>query len=120
MLHAADAATAFTAAIESALAGTYHVVDDEPVTLAAVLRALAERLDASEPGRVPAWLARWIVGTETVRLLSRPMPTTASRFRDATDWAPRYPTYRAGLDQVVAEWETQQQFGTAARAGTAD
>ena len=114
LLHAADAATAFTVAVETGLAGTYHVVDDEPVTLAAFLRTLAERLDAPEPGRVPAWLARWAVGADAVRLLSRPMPTTAARFRDATGWAPQYPTYRHGLDQAIAEWG-QRQSGPFAR-----
>ena len=56
------------------------------------------------PRRVPAWLARFFVGEEIVRLISHSMPTTNARFRDAFDWSPRYPTYRDGLDQVLETW----------------
>jgi hypothetical protein len=55
-----------------------HVVDDEPVTYAAFLRTLADRLGAPSPRRVPAWLARPFVGEHLLRLLVCPMPTTAS------------------------------------------
>lgn len=103
-LHADDASRAYAAAVEGEASGCFHVVDDEPVTYARFLRAFADRLDAPPPRRVPAWLARLFVGKEVVDLLSRPMPTSNDRFADAFDWAPQYPTYRDGLDQVVETW----------------
>ena len=104
LLHVDDAATAFATAVEGEENGLYHVVDEEPVTYATFLRAFADRLDAPRPRRVPAWLARFFVGEEIVRLISHSMPTTNARFRDAFDWSPRYPTYRDGLDQVLETW----------------
>ncbi|WP_135854438.1 NAD-dependent epimerase/dehydratase family protein [Halorussus salinus] len=104
VLHADDAARAFAEAALGTETGLYHVVDDRPVTTADFLRALAERLDAPDPRRVPGWLAKHLVGEETVRLLTSPMPTTARRFRRDFDWEPRYPTYREGLDAVTERW----------------
>jgi nucleoside-diphosphate-sugar epimerase len=104
LIHVDDAARAFLAAAEGDATGTFHVVDDEPVTYARFLRAFAERLDAPEPRRVPWWLARALVGPNLIRLITTSMPTSNDRLREAFDWEPRYPTYREGLDAVVETW----------------
>lgn len=104
-VHADDASAATVAALEAGIDGTYHVVDDEPAPFAALLESLADRLDAPEPSRVPGWLAKFFVGRDTVRTLTRPMRTTNDRLREATDWEPDYPTYRDGLDHLVSAWE---------------
>ncbi|MFB6075467.1 MAG: NAD-dependent epimerase/dehydratase family protein [Haloarculaceae archaeon] len=103
-LHADDAARAHAEAVDAGLDGVYHVVDEEPAPVDAVLSDLADRLGVSSPRRVPAWLARVFVGTVTAEMLSSPMPTTAEKFRAATDWTPQYPTYREGFEQVVETW----------------
>jgi nucleoside-diphosphate-sugar epimerase len=86
---------------------TYHVVDEEPVALATFLGALAERLGASPPRRVPGWLAKPLVGADLVRFLTTGFPTSAERFREAFGWAPAYPTYSEGLDRVVETWRQE-------------
>lgn len=103
-VHADDAARAFADAVESDASGLYHVVDDRPVAAATFVEELADRLSAPEPGRVPGWLARFFVGKVTAEMMTSPMPTTNERFREATGWEPRYPTYRDGLEQVVETW----------------
>ena len=103
-VHVDDAARAFADAVEGDATGTFHVVDDEPTTYAAFLRSFADRLSAATPRRVPAWLARFLVDDDLVRLLTRPMPTTNDRFREAFDWSPAYSSVEAGLDDVVARW----------------
>jgi nucleoside-diphosphate-sugar epimerase len=105
LVHTDDAARAFADAIEAEVTGLYHVVDDERVTLGAYLTAFADRLGAPDPSRMPGWLVRFFVGTETVNMLTKPMPTSANRFREATGWEPTYPTYREGLDQLIETWE---------------
>ncbi|WP_137287502.1 NAD-dependent epimerase/dehydratase family protein [Halorussus salinisoli] len=106
-LHVDDAATAFAEATTGEETGLYHVVDEEPVTVAAFFRGLADRLDAPDPRRVPAWVAKYLAGEATVRLLTNPMPTTAEKFRRDFAWKPRYPTYREGLDAVVRRWREE-------------
>jgi nucleoside-diphosphate-sugar epimerase len=104
-VHVDDAASAFAAAVDGDATGTFHVVDDDPTTYAEFLQRFAERLDAPSPRRVPGWLAAVAIDDNTRRLLTRPMPTSNDRFRQAFDWAPEHPTVEQGLDQVVSEWE---------------
>lgn len=103
-VHADDAARAFADAIDASATGLYHVVDDEPVTVAAFLRAFASLLEAPEPRRVPGWLARFFVGKVAADTLTSPMPTTNRAFADEVGWSPEYPTYREGLEGVVETW----------------
>jgi nucleoside-diphosphate-sugar epimerase len=105
-VHASDAARAFADAVEAELSGCYHVVDDQPATLADFLETFADYLETSSPRRLPGWLAKFVVGSEAVDMLTNPMPTTNQKLRDAVGWEPSYPTYREGLKQVVETWET--------------
>jgi nucleoside-diphosphate-sugar epimerase len=112
LIHADDAARAVTISVDESVAGLYHVVDDQPVTVAEYFRTFAELLDAPEPRRVPWWLARLLAGKDMVRFLTTPMPTTSEKFRRATDWEPEYPTYRDGLQQIVQTWEDDGTLAT--------
>lgn len=105
VLHADDAAQAFAEAIDTSVSGMYHVVDDERVTAAEYFAAFADQLDATEPNRVPGWLARFIIGKESVNLFTKSIPTTNERFRRDTGWEPMYPTYREVLTQIVETWK---------------
>ncbi|TQQ81048.1 NAD(P)-dependent oxidoreductase [Halonotius terrestris] len=105
LVHAVDAARAFVAAIEQEATGSYHIVDDEPVTPATLFTAFAERLDAPEPGRIPGWLARFFIGKIAAETMTHPMPTTNEKATRELGWEPAYPTYREGLDQIIDQWE---------------
>jgi nucleoside-diphosphate-sugar epimerase len=104
-VHVDDAARAFVAAVETGTSGVFHVVDDEPVTGATFFRTFADLLDAPDPSRIPAWLARFFVGKVNAQGLTSPMPTTNETAKRELDWEPAYPTYREGLQQVVEAWE---------------
>ena len=75
-----------------------------PTGFAEFLEAFADRLEVSEPHRLPAWLVRPFLGRETTDLLTKPMPTTNDRLRSSTDWEPAYPTCEEGLTQVIETW----------------
>ncbi|AKU09506.1 NAD-dependent epimerase/dehydratase family protein [Haloferax gibbonsii] len=100
-IHVDDAASAFLAAVEAEANGVWHVVDDQPVTMAEFLSEFATRLNASEPSRIPGWLARFFIGKDTVRFFTNPMSTSNDKFREATGWEPQYRTYQEGLRAVV-------------------
>lgn len=104
LLHADDAARAFADAAETDATGYWHVVDNEPVTVAEFIRAFADYLDAPKPFRIPAWLGRPLAGKDTVQLLTHSMPTSNDMFEREIGWEPMYPTYREGLQQVVETW----------------
>lgn len=104
-VHVDDVGRAFADAIGGDAMGTFHVVDDAPTTYASFMRSFADRLDAPEPSRLPAWLARFFIDENLVRLLTRSMPTSNDRFRATFGWEPVYPTVDEGLEQVVEAWE---------------
>lgn len=106
MIHTDDAASAYVAAAEHPRSGVWHVVDNELLTVREFLESFAARLGAPRPRRVPIWLAKWLAGEHAVAFLTKSTRTTNARFRRDFGWTPRYPTYREGLDQIVAAWNS--------------
>ncbi len=104
MIHSNDAAGAYVAAAEKPTSGVWHIVDNEPVQVGAFLRDFAERLGAPAPRNVPKWLAKWLVDEKTLEYFTRSTRTGNAKFRRDFGWAPRYPTYREGLEQIISEW----------------
>ena len=107
ILHADDAASAYISALEKRPEGIFHVVDDEPVQVGHFLQHFAECLGAKPPIHVPVWLAKLAAGSYAADFTTTSMITSADRFKTATDWAPRYASYREGLNQVVSIWESE-------------
>ena len=105
MIHSDDAASAFVAVVEQPKNGVWHVVDNELVPVREFLGEFAARLGARPPRRVPVWLAKWLAGEQAVAYFTRGTRTTNARLRRDFAWTPRYPTYREGLDQIVAAWK---------------
>lgn len=104
LIHTEDAARAMASAIEARATGTWHVVDDEPVTTDDLFAEFARRLAVDEPGRIPAWVAKFFVGGDMVQFLTNSFPTSNEAFKDAVQWQPKYPTYRRGLKSTVETW----------------
>lgn len=99
-LHIGDAGAAVAAALD-APAGIYNVVEDEPVTAAEEMDVLVEALGVRAPRRVPAWLARRLVGTAT-GLMTVSHRVSNRRFREAAGWSPEYSSVSEGWPAVVA------------------
>lgn len=104
IVHTDDAASAYVIAAEQPRHGVWHIVDDEPVPVRVLFEAIAERLRAPRPRRVPAWIAKWVAGERAVAYFTRSTRTTNARFRRDFGWTPKYPTYREGLEQIVSAW----------------
>jgi len=107
MIHTDDAASAYVAAAEKPKSGVWHIVDNELVQVRTFLKEFAVRLGAPAPRRVPVWLARWLAGEQAVTYFTKSTRTTNARFRRDFVWAPRFATYREGLDQIVAAWNVE-------------
>ena len=69
-IHIDDAAAATVAAIEGGRPGIYNVTDDEPAPVSVWLPELATALGAPPPRRMPAWLARLLVGETGVAMMT--------------------------------------------------
>jgi nucleoside-diphosphate-sugar epimerase len=93
-IHVADGGAAVEAAL-AAPAGTWNVVDDEPLTKRAFADALGAAVGTTPWLRLPG-RAALLLGHRTTSL-TRSLRVANGRFRAATGWAPRYPSAREGL-----------------------
>ena len=99
-IHHDDAASAVVAAL-GLPAGIYNVVDDEPMRRRAFFDALAEALGVGPPRLLPAWLVPF---TGSVgKTLARSLRISNGKLRQASGWAPRYPSAREGWRAAVQE-----------------
>lgn len=90
-IQVADAAAA--AALQ-APAGTFNVVDDEPLTKGEYAEALARAAGTAMWLRGPGRAG--LVFGDRLTSLTRSLRVSNARFRAATGWAPRYPSAREG------------------------
>lgn len=95
-----DAATAAVAAL-GVPAGIYNVADDEPLRRVEFAAIVAAGIGVPPPSPQPAWMAR-LMGS-LGELLSRSVRISNRAFREASGWAPRYPSLREGWPALLAE-----------------
>jgi nucleoside-diphosphate-sugar epimerase len=96
-IHIADAADATVAAVERGSRGVYNIVDDEPAAVAEWLPALAERLHAPKPRRVPKLVARLLAGEAGVVMMTEVRGASNAKARTELDWQPLHHSWRQGF-----------------------
>lgn len=95
--HVDDVAEATALAIEGAPTGIYHVVDDEPATVATWLTELASILGAPPPWRVPSWVGYLALGAAGVRVMTETRGSSNAKAKAMLEWAPIWPSWRDGF-----------------------
>lgn len=98
-----DAASAVVAALD-APSGVYNVVDDQPLTRAEYVDALAEALDVPPP----AVRSVDLEPSPGVAVVLRSQRVSNKRFEEVTGWRPRFPSARQGWPFVVGQWRDHQ------------
>jgi nucleoside-diphosphate-sugar epimerase len=96
-IHIDDAAVATVAAIERGAPGIYNVVDDDPAPIAEWLPYLAEQLGGKKPMRLPAWLAKPLIGQFGLDLMTTVRGSSNAKARRELGWSPQYPSWREGF-----------------------
>jgi nucleoside-diphosphate-sugar epimerase len=92
-IHVADGAGAVAATL-GAPAGTFNVVDDQPLTKREYAAAMAQAAGKAMWLRVPGRAG--LLAGDRLTSLTRSLRVSNARFRSATGWAPRYPSARQG------------------------
>jgi nucleoside-diphosphate-sugar epimerase len=92
-IHVADAGNAVVAALD-APAGTFNVVDDEPLTKHEYADALAKAVGKAAWLRLPG-RAALLLGYRSTSL-TRSLRVSNARFKTATRWAPGFPSAYEG------------------------
>ena len=98
-IHAEDIGTAVLAVID-APAGTYNIVDDDPIRQGELAQVIADALGRKRLRFTPRSIAR--AGGAKARFLMRSQRVSNEAFRKATGWEPRYATSREGFPAVIA------------------
>jgi nucleoside-diphosphate-sugar epimerase len=96
-IHINDAARATMAALTRGAPGIYNVVDDEPAPVSDWLPALAQAVGAKPPFRVPAWLARPMIGDGGLAMMTQIRGGSNAKARHELAWQPNYPSWRRGF-----------------------
>ena len=101
VIHIDDAVSATVRALEVAPAGAvYEIVDDQAVSLAEIVSAIAEYTGSAAPRRVPAWLPR-LIAPYMARMTSIRLPLSNAKAKADLGWQPKYPRLRDGLSQML-------------------
>ncbi len=96
-IHIDDAAAATAAAVERGEPGVYNIVDDEPAPVAEWLPYMAEQLDGKRPMRLPAWLAKPMLGEFGLALMTSVRGSSNAKATRELGWTPKYASWREGF-----------------------
>lgn len=108
-VHLADLAAALVLAAEQMPAGqVLNVADDTPAAPAEFVSYLAQNLGVPEPGKPPAFLLRMMTNDVVDALLGASARPRNDKAKQTLGWTPRYPNYRAGLDQTLLVWRAEE------------
>ena len=95
--HIDDAASATAAALEHGASGVVNIVDDDPAPVSEWLPELARIIGAKAPIRIPAWIARPLIGEHGVSLMTRVRGSSNAKAKRELAWTPRYASWRDGF-----------------------
>jgi nucleoside-diphosphate-sugar epimerase len=96
-IHIADAAEATAAAVERGSRGVYNIVDDDPAPVAEWLPALAAKLGAKKPMRVPKFVGRMFAGEVGAVFMTEIRGASNAKAKRELGWSPEHPSWRQGF-----------------------
>ncbi|TVZ00272.1 NAD(P)-dependent oxidoreductase [Trebonia kvetii] len=95
-IHLDDAAAATVLALDTEGPAIYNITDDDPAPMRDWLPALARALGAKPPYRVPAWVARLLMG-KTLAMMTEARGASNLKAKKELGWTLRYPSWRDGF-----------------------
>ena len=106
MVHIQDAVQAILRTLqqpETAAGETFNVVDNEPVRMRDLFPYAAKLLNGPPPRTVPPMMAKLVVGSLTIDVLTQSHRMTNAHIRQCLGFEPQYPTFRETWAQVLQE-----------------
>ncbi|NDL58116.1 NAD-dependent epimerase/dehydratase family protein [Phytoactinopolyspora mesophila] len=101
-VHVADAAAATVAALENGRPGIYNIVDDEPAPVVTWLPYLADVLGAKNPMKMPAFLAKPMLGEFGVTTMTAMRGSSNAKAKRQLGWTPVHRTWRDGFRTLTS------------------
>jgi nucleoside-diphosphate-sugar epimerase len=100
-----DAASAVVAALDVP-AGTYNIIDNEPMPRGEWVATLARAAGLPAPKPMPRWVVP--IGGSTMRLLARSERISNAKFREVAKWEPMYPSARDAWPSILAQMSSPE------------
>jgi nucleoside-diphosphate-sugar epimerase len=101
-IHVIDAASATVAALRAPRSAVYDVADDEPARASDWVPAYAAAIGAPRPLRVPAFLARFAVGSAVTQWATTMRGASNARIKSELSWQPAITSWREGFKSLLA------------------
>ena len=102
-IHIDDAASATAAAVDRGAPGVYNITDDEPTLVSEWLPELAHVSGAKPPLRLPAWLARFVIGKHGVMMMTDVRGASNRKAKRELGWQPKWASWRAGFRSGLSD-----------------
>ena len=97
-----DAVGSMMAVFEKQAFGeSFIVADSEPALFKDFVNFTADQIGAKHPGNVPAFLAKAVLGSDLVKLLTTSMKVTNKKISEIYSF--KYPSYKDGIPKVISE-----------------
>lgn len=101
-IHIDDAVRFTAAAVTRGAAGIYNIVDDDPAPVSQWLPALAGALGAPSPPKIPAWIARFIIG-EGILFMTSARGASNAKAKKTFGLEVRWPSWREGFRRGLSD-----------------
>lgn len=96
-IHVNDAAVATEKAVTLGTPGIYNIVDDEPVEASIWLPYLAQTVGAKPPRKIPAGIARLLIGEGGVMMMTEIRGGLNRKAKQELSWQPFYSSWQRGF-----------------------
>ena len=108
-VHVEDAVGSIIAILEKQAFGeSFIIADSMPVSFKEFSNFTADQINAKHPGSVPVFLAKAVLGSDLIKLLTTSMKVSNKKILKIYDF--KYPNYKDGIKQVTSELKTKNKI----------
>jgi len=108
-VHVEDAVGSIIAILEKQAFGeSFIIADSMPVSFKEFSNFTADQINARHPGSVPVFLAKAVLGSDLIKLLTTSMKVSNKKILKIYDF--KYPNYKDGIKQVTSELKTKNKI----------
>ena len=108
-VHVEDAVGSIIAILEKQAFGeSFIIADSMPVSFKEFSNFTADQINAKHPGSVPVFLAKAVLGSDLIKLLTTSMKVSNKKILKIYDF--KYPNYKEGIKQVTSELKTRNKI----------
>jgi nucleoside-diphosphate-sugar epimerase len=108
-VHVDDAVGSMIAILEKESFGeSFIIADSMPVMFREFSNFTADQINAKHPGSVPMFLAKMVLGSDLIKLLTTPVKASNKKISDIYNF--KYPNYKDGIKQVISELKSKNRI----------